>query len=466
MRNTIKRAYVVYLLVAAFFVGLGFMAYSYITHGEKWVTNRVNSHLYTNRQLTTAGTVFDSTGKVLVSTKDGKRIYNSDSSIRKAVLHCVGDTEGFISTGVQTVYRPYLIGYDFVNGVYGAVKGEQGNDITLTINAELCKTAYEALGSNRGTIGVYNYKTGEVICMVSTPTYDPLNKPSTNDINTLKSLEGVYINRFLQGIFTPGSTFKTVTAISAYENIENFSKLKYNCEGSHKIGSDKINCYAGTAHGKVGVEGAYNRSCNVFFARTAIKLGHDNLAKTANELGFNKNLYACGVELKTSLFTQKKKISEVSLGWTGIGQGETLANPCHMMMIAGAIANGGEAVTPTLIKKTGALSSLSTLEIKPGSAQIKIDSEIAGKMKKLMRSNVVNQYGEAKNFNNLKMCGKTGSAERAGDKPHAWFFGFSAREDFPYAIVVVAENAGMATSVAIPAASKVMAKAYSIVKAK
>ena len=454
MRNTVRRAYVVYALVVAFFVGLLFMSYSYAVNGKRWVTNRVNSHLYVNRQLTTAGSVYDRNGNMLVSSKNGKRIYNDSSTIRKAVLHCVGDTEGYISTGVQSVYRPYLIGYDFVNGVYNVVKNKAGNDITLTIDANVCRTAYEALGSNKGAVGVYNYKTGEVVCMVSTPTYDPINKPSASELQSSR-YEGVYINRFLTGIFTPGSTFKTVTSISALENISGVEKQEFKCEGSYSVGSDKINCFGKNVHGNLTLQTALNQSCNGYFADLAIKLGAQNLLTTAEKLGFNKEITACGVKLMKSRYSTNKKPSKVDLGWAGVGQAETLANPCHMMMIAGAIANGGEAVTPHLVKGTSSSTVFSSLESKP-SSQIKIDSSIASQMKKLMRSNVKDCYSDSR-FPGLEMCGKTGSAERENDKPHGWFLGFSQRSDLPYAVVVVVENGGMASSVAIPIAAKVMA---------
>lgn len=459
MRNTVKRAYIVYILVIAFFVGLGFMAYSYVINGKTWVTNKVNSHIYTNRQLSTAGTVYDCNGEILVQTNEnGKRVFNSDAEKRKATLHCVGDTEGYISTGIQTVYRSYLIGYDFVNGVYNKIKNKNtaGNDITLTIDADICKAAYKALGSEKGAVGVYNYLTGEVICMVSTPTFDPQNKPESSVLETSSKYEGVYINRFLSGIFTPGSTFKTVTAISAYENLEDPESITYKCGGVYKVDSDnKISCFSSTKHGKINLQKAYNQSCNGYFAKLAIEIGETNLEKTAKELGFNKSLTACGVKTTPSLFRTSTKMTKADLGWAGIGQYETLANPCHMLMIAGAIANGGEAVTPSLIKSTNTLTGLSSLEVKPISSQIKINSEIAAKIKKLMRSNVTDSYG-SKFSSELKMCGKTGSAERTDAKPHSWFLGFSSREDLPYAIVVVVENGGMAMSVAVPIANKVM----------
>lgn len=452
MQNTVKRGYVVYALVAAFFCGLIFLAYNYGVHGEEWVTKRVNNHLYTNRQLTTAGAVLDRDGEVLVESKDGERKFNSDSTIRKATLHVVGDTQGYIATGVQSIYRSYMIGYDFINGVYKAVRDGTGNDISLTIDSEICKVAYNALGNNNGTVGVYNYKTGEVICTVSKPTYDPENKPDDIDTDTSGKYDGIYLNRLLSGVFAPGSVFKTVVAICALENMEDIDERTFTCTGKYKTDDGDVICNSN--HGKLTFEQAYNRSCNSVFAQLANELGKTKLTATAEKLGFNTSLTACGVNLAKSSFNVKKA-NNCELGWAGIGQHTVLANPCHLLMIVGAIANGGECVTPYLVQNTTSSKIRSIMNTISPSSQISIDSEVAARMKEIMRSTVTDYYG-AWRFSGLEMCGKTGTAEVDEKRPHAWFVGFSSDEDFPYAIVVMVENGGSASSVAIPVANKVL----------
>ncbi|MGN1442918.1 MAG: penicillin-binding transpeptidase domain-containing protein, partial [Acutalibacteraceae bacterium] len=224
MKNITKRAYVIYALICAFFVGLGILMYSFIAHGGEWAANRINRHVFTNRQLTNAGTIYDRDMKVLAQTKNGERVFSDDYYTRVSTLHVVGDSQGYIATGVQTLYRPNLIGYNFVDGVYNAVKANDKNDIVLTIDSEVSKVAWQAMNGKKGTICAYNYKTGEVVCMVSSPSYDPNNKPSDIDTDTTGKYNGIYINRFLSGVFTPGSTFKVVTAICALDNIEGVSK--------------------------------------------------------------------------------------------------------------------------------------------------------------------------------------------------------------------------------------------------
>lgn len=450
MKNITKRAYVIFALIAAFFIGLSILLYSFITNGGKWAANRVNNHVFTNRQLSTAGTIYDRNGTVLVTTKDGKRIYSDNYNTRISTLHVVGDSQGYISTGIQTLYRPELIGYNFVNGVYDTIKSDDGINITLTIDAQINAAAYSAMRGNKGTICVYNYKTGEVICMVSAPTFDPNNKPSNIDTDTSGKYDGIYLNRFISGLFTPGSTFKVVTAICAIENIPDVQKKTFKCTGKYKAKGGDVICNNKSGHGTLTLEKALNVSCNSVFAQLANELGKEKMAKTVKQLGFDKSVSIARATTKTSYFDVSKSTS-LDLGWAGIGQYTTLVNPCQMLMLAGAIANGGQAVIPYVVSQSSDLTESKGKINK----NITLSEETAKTMKKLLRSNVKNYYGDSK-FPNLEFCGKTGSAEVSNGKSHAWFYGFSQRNDFPYAIVVCLENGGIGYNDAIPAANKVL----------
>ena len=450
MKSTTKRAYVIFALIAAFFVGLGIMMYSFVTHGGEWAANRINGHVFTNRQLTTAGTVYDRNSKVLDSTENGKRIYSDNYYIRLSTLHVVGDSQGYIATGVQTLYRADLIGYNFANGVYDAVKSDKGINIKLTVDADVSSVAYQAMGGNKGTVCCYNYKTGEVLCMVSSPTYDPENKPSNIDTDTSGKYDGIYLNRFISGVFTPGSTFKVVTAICAIENIPDIYERTFTCTGKYHTDDGDVICNNKSGHGTLTFERALNVSCNSVFAELANELGKKKMQETVEALGFNDSVEVSRATTKTSYFDVSKSTS-LDLGWAGIGQYTTLVNPCQMLMLAGAIANGGQAAIPYVVSQSSKLGVSETKYNK----NIVLSEETANQMKKLLRSNVKNYYGDSK-FPNLEMCGKTGSAEVADAKSHAWFYGFSQREDFPYAIVVCLENGGTGYNNAIPVANKVM----------
>ena len=135
MKNTTKRVYIVLLLLVAFLGGLGFMLYTFITDGPTWVADRGNEHIYSYGSLTVAGTIYDRDGEALVSTVDGERVYHESEAVRRSTQHVVGDPEGYISTGVQNLYRSNLVGYNFANGIYSILSSDKGCDIKLTLDA-------------------------------------------------------------------------------------------------------------------------------------------------------------------------------------------------------------------------------------------------------------------------------------------------------------------------------------------
>ena len=450
MKNITKRAYVIYALICAFFIGLGILMYSFIAHGGEWASNRINRHVFSYRQLTNAGTIYDRNMKVLAQTKNGERIFSDDYDTRVSTLHVVGDSQGYIATGLQTLYRPNLIGYNFVDGVYNSVKANDKSDIVLTIDAEVSKTAWQAMNGNKGTICAYNYKTGEVICMVSSPSYDPENKPSDIDTDTTGKYNGIYINRFLTGVFTPGSTFKVVTAICALDNIPDVTSRTFTCTGKYKIGNDYVTCNNRSGHGKLTFEEALNVSCNSVFAELAVELGNDKLTKTVRQLGFGTSVTVSKAQTVKSTF-DLSNAAAIDRGWAGIGQYTTLVNPCQMLMLMGAIANNGQAMIPYVVDESSEIVD----EKGKVNKNISINESTLKTIRKMLRSNVVNYYGDSK-FPGLEFCGKTGSAEVSNGKSHAWFYGFSMRNDFPYAIVVCLENGGIGYNDAIPAANKVL----------
>ena len=450
MRNTTRRTYIIIFLIVAFFAGLGIMLYGFVSDGDDWVANRANALIYKGGELTVAGTIYDSDGEILVSTENGKRKYNSNYNKRLSTLHVVGDSAGFIATGVQTLYRSNLIGYNFVDGIYGTLSSDEGVDIKLTIDADVCAEAYSAMNGNKGTIIVYNYETGEVICMVSAPTYDPQNKPKDIDTNTTGKYDGIYLNRAISGVFTPGSTFKVVTAICAIENIPDLYSRKFKCTGKKTFGKGDVICNG--VHGTLDFERALNVSCNSVFSELANEVGKDKLTETVRALGFGKNVTISKAKTVRSTFDVSDS-TKLDLGWAGIGQYTTLVNPSQMLMFMGAIANGGKAMTPYLVEES---SEIVDVKSKVNN-NIKLSEETAAKVKKLLRSNVKNYYSDNK-FPNLEMCGKTGSAEVSNGKSHAWFVGFSQKKNFPYAIVVCLENGGLGYNHAIPVANRVMQK--------
>ena len=447
MKNTTKRTYIIYILVAVFFLLSGYMLFGFIVNGDEWVTHRANEHIYENGRLTVAGTIYDRNGAVLAQSTDENRSYHESSSVRKATLHIIGDTSGYISTGVQTLYHANLLGYNLVQGIYPITSGNGKSDIVLTVDSDVSKAAYEAMNGKKGTVTVYNYKTGQVICMVSAPTYDPENKPSADELNTDK-YDGVYLNRALSGVFTPGSTFKTVTAIAAIENIPDALTRTFTCKGKYETKGGAVICNG--THGTLTLEEGFNVSCNCVFAELAIELGPRIMTQTVRNLGFTVPVTVSRATTVRTTF-DVRDAADVDMGWAGIGQYTTLVNPTQMLLLMGAIANDGSATNPYIVESSSEIINTNGQQ----NTAVKLSAETAQTMKRLMRSNVVNHYSDRK-FPELQMCGKTGTAEVMNKRSHAWFVGFSQREDFPYAVVVCLENGGAGYNDAIPVANKTL----------
>ncbi|HOO25344.1 MAG TPA: penicillin-binding transpeptidase domain-containing protein [Clostridiales bacterium] len=454
MNYTTRRAYVVLALIGGFFAGMIIMTFSLFKNGGHWASNRVNAHLYSGGQIVNAGSVFTADGEELAKSFNGKRVYSKDRTLRLSSLHVLGDPVGFIASGTHSLYREELFGYSFVNGIYTLKEYGKGNDVYLTINSKANKAAYNALNGRKGAVGVYNFKTGEIICAVSNPAYDLNNKPKDMKVEEGDTYEGVYLNRLFSGLYTPGSIFKTVTAACAIENTPALSSWTFTCTGEYQVGQGLVKCPK--KHGKMDFEKALNNSCNCAFAQLAIDLGKEKLDLQAQSLGFGQAI-KIDKTLSEKSILNLDRANGFDLAWAASGQYTTLVNPAHMMILMGAIANGGQAVSPYFVEKIVTPNKIVIYRAtKAIENSVNIKPETANELAKLFRSNVINEYGDS-SFPKLQMCGKTGTAEvQKGKAPHAWFVGFSQRDDLPYAIVVVVENAGSAISNAVPVANRVM----------
>lgn len=460
MKMITKRGIFLWIMSLAFVVGLVFMTVSLVQNGDTWVMKRFNHHVYSNGELIGAGTIYDKDGDVLAETKDGDRIYSDSATTRKSTLHVVGDPKNFISTGVQSVYSARLTGYSLLFGVHNIQKYGKGNDLKLTIDRDICDEAYKALDGRKGTVGIVNYKTGEIVCSVSSPSYDVEDVP--DNLLTSERYEGVYINRLLGAHYVPGSTFKLVTAICAIENIPDIYSREWVCNGEYQPESGvAIKCNAN--HGKhINFNDALAKSCNSTFAQIAIELGQEKLATTAKELGIGSAVTVSGtIDSYAGHFdtTDKIKLGVDALGWTGIGQGNTRIAPITMLRIVSAVANGGTAVSFNIVDSLANQAGKALDFTLPSNQLSMMNSDVAAKLKEMMRYNVTNHYGESR-YKGLNLCAKSGTAQIDSNENHniAWFVGFMDDSEHPYAFVVVIENGNSGSQTAGPVAKRVLTK--------
>ena len=436
MKKLEKRAIICLTLAAVLFLGICVFVYRYVAHGADWATFYANQSIYKDGRLA-IGRIYDVNGTLLAENKGGTVEYSEDESIRRATLHAVGDMDGNIATSAESAFKSQLVGYNLLTGTY-SVTG-RGNDITLTIDADVCKAAYEALGGRDGLVGVYNYETGEIICMVSSPGFDPANPPEVNPDDT----SGIYINKFPSANLIPGSIFKLVTSAAAIENVQGMDSYSYTCSGVSYINGEKVTCTS--AHGTVDFESALAKSCNCAFADITQRVGSTLMSEYVEKLGLTSSYDIDGIRTSKGSFEFPDN-APLNLAWAGIGQYNDELNPCSMMVYMGAIANGGTSTVPKLLH-----SALSSAE----ETDRMIEESTAEKLTSMMKNNVVSNYGES-NFPGLDIYAKSGTAEVYGKQPNAWFAGFIKNEDNPYAFVVCVENGGYGSSVAGPVANQVL----------
>ncbi len=453
MKMITKRGIFLWLIIICFLGGLGFLTYSFVTEANEWVMHRYNYNLYSHGSFIGLGTIYDRNGVELVKTEDSDKIYNEDEGIRKSTLHIVGDKKGFISTGIQETIDADLTGYSLLNGVYNIKKAGRGNDIKLSVDADVCETALKALDGRKGTVGVFNYKTGEIICNVSSPTYDVNDIPK--DIDSNDKYSGAYMNKLISGLYAPGSTFKIVVTICAIENIPDIMDRTWKCTGSYKPeGGGEIICNA--THGRINLKQALSKSCNSTFAQIAIELGTEKLTQTVKKLGLTSPVYIDSIKSSTGRFDLSDAQTD-DLGWAGIGQYTTMVSPVAMMRLAGAIGNEGKAVPMTYMYPENSNNPLK--ESSSAKEEQLMSPEVAEKLKELMRNNVKTNYGDYR-YKGLHLCAKSGTAQIDDVTEHntAWFVGFMDDSENPYAFVVVIEKGGSGSQNAGPAANKVLQK--------
>ena len=435
MNKLAKRAWFAYFLAAAMLVGVLVIVVRYFVNGPDWMPFQND------------GVIVDRSGTVLMDNTQGRTLAD-DATVRASMLQILGDNEGYITPYLLNEYGDELAGFNRISGTRHMGDGE--GRMTLTLSASVQRAALNALNGQHGTVGVYNYKTGEILCMVSSPTYDPWNVPDVE--GNPEQYNGVYVNRFLHSAYAPGSTFKLVTAAAALERISDIEDRTFYCEGSAQIGSETVICNG--VHGTINFQQALCQSCNVAFAQIADELGANVLTDYAQRFGVTDSLSFDGFVTKSGNF-DLSEATAYEAAWAGVGQYTDQINPCQYMTFMGAIANGGQAATPYLVDKV-TYGSKTKYEAKTEMGDKVLSASAADTLAEMMHYNVVNNYGEWY-FSGLYAGAKSGTAERGeGLTSNALLTGFVQSEDYPLAFVVVIEGGGAGSMACTPVIRQVL----------
>lgn len=447
MNRIARRARVTLLLALLLIAGFVFFIGEYMANAEKWILFSGSPHVYNGSNIG-CGVITDRNGVLLLDMRQD-RTYAQNALLRASTIHWIGDRYGNIYAPAMSRYASELAGYQLMDGVYSY--GQNGGRATLTLSAKAQTAALEAMGDYKGTLAIYNYKTGELLCAVTTPTYDPDNIPDIA-ADTTGAYDGVYLNRFTQSVYIPGSIFKIVTLAAALEEIPDIQERIFHCTGSYQMGSDKIVCEK--VHREQSLKDAFSNSCNCAFAQISEQLGGYTLARYAEKFQITQPVQFDGITTAAGNFEVSGEVP-FHVAWSAIGQYKDEINPCRFMTFVGAVAAGGEGVKPYLVQRItvdGATNYESAKQI----PERLLSENTASVLKDYLRNNVEVMYG-AENFPGLTVCAKTGTAQVDGqEKPNAMIAGFVADNAYPFAFVVAVEGGGYGGKTCVPILSKVL----------
>ncbi len=454
MNRVASRAYIVFVLVLALLAGTVLFGVDYGMHAKDWVMTSGSPHVYENNRVA-QGVITDRDGTLLLSLVDG-RTYSSDSSIRKSTMHWIGDRSGNVGSGILKNYASEIVGFDAISGTYRY--GDAAGQLRLTLNAQVQAGALQAMGNYKGTVAVVNYKTGQILCSVTTPTYDPDNAPNITS-DEAGAYEGVYMNRFLRSSYTPGSVFKIVTLAAVLECMPQLQEETFTCTGVLEFGPDKVTCER--VHGTQTLKEAFCDSCNCVFGQLAIRLGKDRMTKYVRQFGLTESITFDGLTTVAGQY-DVTGAAEQELAWSGVGQYTDLINPCVFLRFVGAIGNGGVALAPYVVEDI-TVGQAKSYEADPATERRLMSAKTAEILQEYMGNNVQNKYG-AGNFPGMTVCAKSGTAEVGENKrPNAMFTGFISDSDMPLAFIACIEDGGYGAQICIPILSKILQQCKGII---
>lgn len=383
----------------------------------------------------------------------------------------------FTATGVEKAEDGVLSGDDgrlFVRRLSDLLTNRtaKGGAAVLTLSSAAQQVATQALGGRRGAVVALDPRSGAILALVTSPSYDPTplashdGKAATRAFNALSNAPGApLLDRATQATYPPGSTFKVITAAAALAsgatpNTVIAAPPSYPLPQS----TATLNNFAGEVCSPTGQQtliDALTISCNTAFAGLGVGLGGDKLRSQAEAFGFNSTVKGFALPEATSVFPAKLDKPQTAL--SAIGQYEVRVTPLQMAMVAGAIANGGREMKPYVVRQTLAPDLTPLATTSPQELGRPIDGNVASELTQMMQAVVQRGTGTAAQIPGVPVAGKTGTAEHAkGEPPHAWFIGFAPADQPRVAVAVVVENGGgelAATggAVAAPIAQQVMA---------
>ncbi|EXJ15584.1 peptidoglycan D,D-transpeptidase FtsI family protein [Imhoffiella purpurea] len=418
------------------------------------------------------GRILDRNGEVLAYSEEiqGKvyRLY-PDGPVFSPV---VGYSQPrFGSTGMEAVANVHLNGGapadlsgwgELGRQIVGGGQGPRGQDLRLTLDADLQRMAVARIGERRGAILLMDPNDGDILVLASVPSYDP-NRISS-DLFMSQDPSAPLLNRVTQGLYPPGSTFKIAVAAMAlergfderidcpadgYTTSSRYPKIR-----DHEYYSALEHGSRWKGHGRIDMRRALSRSSNVFFAKLGVIEGHDAFRALGERMLMNRQItlhrtpygtYA----MRTGRMPRLSDRDLYGLAQLAIGQGKLLVTPAYMGLLTAAVARQGIAVRPRLLDR----------DPPQGVARF-MSADTANRLADMMRTVVAEGTARGIDTPDLSIAGKTGTAQNPQGASHSWFVGFAPTQRPTLAIAVLVEEGGYGSAVAAPIARDLLLAAH------
>lgn len=476
--NNVKKVMTVFLF--CFVALISYIAYFQAFKAPDIASDPSNKRLWAKRNEVIRGTIYDRDGTALTtgertSTLTQSRNYTKGDLYSHALgyvnpkyglygLESTYDKElssyNSVSTGLRSFLKDFSV--DSLKQAFekrGEVENKQGNSLITTLDTDIQQAAYNALGNNKGAVVALNPKTGEVLSMLSKPTFNP------NDLDTAMTItkDSPLINRAIAGLYPPGSTFKVVTTASALENITGITSRRFEDNGKLVFNSKQsLQNSGGAVYGNINLKEAFVVSSNVVYGTLAGELGNDKLKATAEKFGFNNSIPANGFTISKSSFPKLDSSEVGSIAQTGIGQSSILSTPMQMALVASTIANNGTMMEPKLVNEVKDMNGNTVKKIGSKKYADVIPAKDALTIKEYMTALVDKNVNSSwYYFKGLNAAGKTGTAtyllpNGQDAEPHSWFIGFAPADNPQIAVAVIVENGGYGAGAAASVAGQVI----------
>lgn len=454
IKKNIKRVFCLYLLL--FLSTIIYLSKFIIVDSESVITNSYNRRMRTLDETIIRGDILSSNGEVLAYSE-----YANDTFVRKypfsnTFSHVVGYSDK-VNTGIESKYNFKLQRLN--NEVFQRISNSlndtslSGSSLELTIDDKLQKLIYDEFPTKKGAVIVTEPKTGKILSMVSFPNFNPNNISENWNLLNNDTENAQLLNRATQALYSPGSTFKMITAIAALENIPNINEIEYECKGVDYFDGNRVRCFGSTRHGKVNLKKAMQVSCNTYFAYIGKDIA-DEIREVAERVYFNSYL-PYDMDLSISSITLNNELSVAEKVETSFGQGNTLVTPLHMAIITGAVANGGYIYKPYVVDKIITPTGKVKHKNMPIMLKEVFDFETTSALTEMMIGVVEGGTANAIKIDGISIAAKTGTAENETGVDHGWLVAFVPANDPQVCITILLESADGGKK-AFPLAKKII----------